>query len=176
MVWQPHKPVPSGHWDTCRSDPQTCTYSVSWGCLRIFFSYSGRDFASPTPCRSSETSWTPQSSPHVWWGYFSLPIYQRGYIFLGMSLLINSPKKKSLIIFHIPCQIPFQLHLGFPDPSSVFSNSNPVYFPGHPSHYMYISFLPFNLTLLSHVGFLPPLPHFLHWGMENSCALIKNGL
>lgn len=163
MVWQPHKPVPSGHWDTCRSDPQTCTYSVSWGCLRIFFSYSGRDFASPTPCRSSETSWTPQSSPHVWWGYFSLPIYQRGYIFLGMSLLINSPKKNlslfftSLAKFHSNCTLAFLiLALCFQTPTlytSQATHPTTCTFPSYPSIWpcsaMLVSFL---LCLISYTG------------------------
>ena len=42
---QPHQPAPSGLSDACHPAPYTCTHSVSWGVLKLFFSYSVRDFA-----------------------------------------------------------------------------------------------------------------------------------
>ena len=35
-----------------------------------------------------------------------------------------------LVIFHIPCQVQFYLHLGFSDPASASPDSIPVLFPG----------------------------------------------
>jgi len=83
--------------------------------------------------------------------------------------------KETRVVFRIPCQIQFHPRLVFHDP-----------IPAHLTASLYSSlathlcfyclyFLSFSLgltsrSLLSHAGFLPPLPDFLLWAMESSCA------
>ena len=114
---------------------------------------------------------------HVCWSHFSIFIYQRRYTLLGLSLLTNIPVKSLLVIFYIPCQFLFHLHLGFSDHISACLGSIPLFSPGYTSLLpllVYILFL-FSVSLvgrslLSHAALLPHLPDFLFWEMESSCA------
>jgi len=116
----------------------------------------------------------------VYWSHFSLFNYEGDYTLLYLFLLTNVPKE-SLAIFHIPYEVRFHLHLGFPDPISLCLNIIPIFFPGNPFllslsilffltvflsffHCLYFSFLSLSLTkrfLLSH--FLPLLLNFFCW-------------
>lgn len=82
------------------------------------------------------THWALQ--PSVCCSLLSLLIYQRGTLF-SLSLLANVPIETLFVIFQFSSkfnQVQFhqvQLHLGFPDHTSVCPYSIPVLFSGHPS-------------------------------------------
>lgn len=116
---------------------------------------------------------------HCW--HFSLLIYQRGYMFLGLPLLINYTCRIPLNIFHIPCQIQFCCALAFMIPSLLIWMASMYYSQAtNPCfHFLYISFLSLTLTgrlLFSHASFLTPLLVSLYWGIESSDALGKMSL
>lgn len=107
-------------------------------------------------------------------------LYQRRYNFLGPFFFTNL-SIKCLVIFHIPCQVQFYQHLGFPVLSTACSDDISVFFPDHvsplplPVHFLCIPQLT-SRFLVSHTGFLPPLFDFLYMGMETTWALRKLSL
>ena len=62
---------------------------------------------------------------------FSLVVYQRTYILLGLSALNGVPVEPLLVTVHIPHQVQFYLHFGFLDPISAHLDSIPVFFSGN---------------------------------------------
>lgn len=111
---------------------QTCSLLTVWGILL------------PQPQPRCSGTW------EVWeaWGkelvqylnllcvpccHFFPLMYQRSYALLGPSLLNNKPVEPLPVIFHIPHQVQFHLHLNFPDPISARLDCILVFFLGHKS-------------------------------------------
>jgi len=63
----------------------------------------------------------------------SLLIYQRGYTFFALSLLISVHVELLLDIFHIPHQLQLHLCLSFPDLIPACPDCIPVFFQGNTS-------------------------------------------
>lgn len=88
----------------------------------------------------------------VCWSHFSLLIYLRGYILLGLSILSSVPVEPLPATFLILHQVQFHLHLAFLDLFPACPDSIPVFFPGHiallslPVHIL--SFPPFDQQVL----------------------------
>ena len=59
------------------------------------------------------------------------PLIRGSVLSFACIFPISVAAEPFLVIFHIPHQVQFHLHLGFPDPISAHLDSIPVLFPGH---------------------------------------------
>lgn len=136
MPWQQYQPAPSGHWDICHRAPYTYTHPVSWGVLEHALHFQWERFCS-RHVRSGDVRCTRQTSSEdfsflrVCSNQSSLLIYQRGYTFFALSLLISVHVELLLDIFHIPHQVQLYLCLDFPDLISTHADNVPIFFPGY---------------------------------------------
>lgn len=110
---------------------------------------------------------------HIRRSKLSLFIYQRGYVLLCLSLLPSVISRNPCFLHPLPNSIPSVSCLSWSHPCAPDIS---IFFPGHTSLLLLLILSLFSLSLtsrflLSHASFLPPLPDFLLWVMESSCAL-----
>lgn len=163
--------------------------------LNLLFAYRGRDFTSPTSTQkirdvrevgslTAGEGWDKEyirclSLLHIS-GHQFIPLsskrgtFSSAFIFWSKCIL-----ESLLVILHIPCQVLFQLSLGFPDTIPTHSNNITVLFRQvtcHCFHCLCISLLLLSLrsrSVLSHAIFQPALLSFLHTRIKSSCTLRK---
>jgi len=152
FIWQPWLFKYDGEWlgnhiSQFLQDPRMhivwlCRFILSQPHEAISNSYSGRDFATPSPLVEVQgherygkpgSQWRPKQKPH-WIPQPSPcllkpvlpPNLSEGYILLSLSLLTNVSKESLTVILHIPCQVQLHVHLSFPDPISACPDSIPA--------------------------------------------------
>ena len=122
--------------------------------------------------------WALHSSPCL---LFPFPPFH-----LLVEVHASFPVSSEQCLWRIPCffnilhQFQIYLCLCFLDPISLHPDGIPVFFAGYKSLLtLHVIFLLFSVwpekSVLIYAGFLLPLLHFLHWGMESSCVFRKSG-